>query len=129
MTRRALYPSGSKASADSIKVSPAIVSGNHVFVTGVTGSAADGAMPDDLDTQFGQAFDKIGQVLAEAGLTHAAIVDMTTYHVGLRDHFERFNAIRAEYVSAPYPTWTAVEVAGLRRVGAVVEIKVVAELD
>ncbi|WP_275041520.1 hypothetical protein [Tateyamaria sp. ANG-S1] len=29
---------------------------------------------------------------------------------------------------APYPAWTAVEVAGLRRVGAVVEIRAIAAL-
>lgn len=53
---------------------------------------------------------------------------MTTYHVGLRDHFDRFCAVRADYVSEPFPAWTAVEVAGLRREGAAVEIRVVAAI-
>ena len=64
----------------------------------------------------------------EAGLSFGAIVEMTTYHVGLRDHFDRFNAVRADYVDEPFPAWTAVEVAGLRHEGAVVEIRVVAAL-
>jgi enamine deaminase RidA (YjgF/YER057c/UK114 family) len=128
MTRRALFPAGSQASADKIKLSPGIISGNHVFVTGMTGSEPDGAMAENLEDQFHKAFEKIGAVLREAGLGFDAIVDMTSYHVGLRDHFDRFSAVRACYVTAPFPAWTAVEVAGLRRDGAVVEIKVVAAM-
>ncbi len=51
---------------------------------------------------------------------------MTSYHINLRDHFDLFSAVRAEYVTDPYPAWTAVEVAGLRRIGAIVEIRVIA---
>jgi enamine deaminase RidA (YjgF/YER057c/UK114 family) len=85
-------------------------------------------MPATPADQFRQAFAKIGAVLGEAGLGFDAIVEMTTYHIGLSDHFETFCAVRAEYVRAPFPAWTAVEVAGLRRDGAVVEIRVVAAM-
>ncbi|TMV13749.1 RidA family protein [Arenibacterium halophilum] len=130
MTRRALFPSGgSRAAADQIKLSPGIISGNYVFLTGMTGSGPDGTMPENLDEQFRQAFEKIGAVLREAGLDFDSVVEMTPYHVGLRDHFDRFCAVRSCYVSDPFPAWTAVEVAGLRREGAVVEIRVVAAID
>lgn len=111
-----------------MKLSPGVVSNGHVFVTGMTGSLADGTMPEDAEAQFRRAFDKIGAVLAEAGLTCADIIEMTSYHVGIADHFDLFSAVRAEYVAEPYPAWTAVEVAGLRRAGALVEVKVVAAL-
>ena len=39
------------------------------------------------------------------------------------------NEVRGEFVRDPFPAWTAVEVAGLRREGAVVEIKAVASSD
>lgn len=129
MARRALFPAGSQATAHQIKASPGIISGDHVFVTGMTGSGPDGTMPDTLEGQFRQAFEKIGAVLGEAGLGFGAIVEMTSYHIGLSDHFDRFNAIRAEYVSEPFPAWTAVEVAGLRRKGAAVEIRVIASIN
>jgi len=129
MTRRAIFPPGSHQSAQQIKLSPGIVSGNHVFLTGMTGSRADGSMPADAAEQFRTAFDKIGAVLNAAGVTHASIVEMTSYHVGIDTHFDLFNDIRAEYVSDPFPAWTAVEVAGLRRPGAMVEIRVIASLD
>ncbi len=128
MTRQVLLPAGTQASASRIRVSPGIVSGNHVFPTGVTGGDADGVMPERLEDQFRHAFEKVGLVLREAGLSFGAIVEMTTYHVGLRDHFDLFSSVRADYVREPFPAWTAVEVAGLRREGAVVEIRVVAAI-
>ena len=125
---QALFPPGSEQLSKEIKLSPGIVSGNHVFVTGMTGSRANGTMPPDPESQFRNAFDKIGLVLREAGLTYGSIVEMTSYHIGLRGHFDLFEQVRADYVREPYPAWTAVDVAGLRRVGAVVEIRVIAEL-
>jgi len=54
------------------------------------------------------------------------IVEMTTYHVGLRDHLEVFKSIRDEFVKEPFPAWTAIEVAGFVREGTIVEIRVIA---
>lgn len=126
MSRRALVPPGSEPAVEVLKLSPGVVSNGHVFLTGMTGSLSDGSMPDEPEAQFRSAFDKIAAVLAEAGLTFADIVEMTSYHVGIADHFDLFSAVRAEFVAEPYPAWTAVEVAGLRRPGAIVEVKVVA---
>ncbi|MBW4707279.1 RidA family protein [Roseobacter sp. YSTF-M11] len=109
-----------------MKISPAVVSGEHVFVTGMTGSGPGGEMPSDPQAQFRAAFDKIGAVLAAAGSGWGSVVEMTSYHVGLQAHFDTFNAVHGAYVHPPYPAWTAVEVAGLRRAGALVEIRVVA---
>lgn len=129
MKKTAIFPPGSQAAATEIKVSPGIISGDHVFLTGVTGSLADGTMPMDTVDQIRNAFVKIGAVLNEAGLSHAAIVEMTSYHVGIHDHFDIFNQIRCEFVCDPFPAWTAVEVAGLRRAGAIVEIRVIARIS
>jgi enamine deaminase RidA (YjgF/YER057c/UK114 family) len=118
-----------RAAADELKLSPAIVSGEHVFLSGATGSDANGQMPDDPERQMRNALDKIEFVLCSVGLTCHSIVEMTTYHVGLRDHFDLLNRIRLAQVLEPYPAWTAVEVAGLRREGAIVEIRAIAEND
>ncbi len=126
MAIRAIIPPELRAATDQLKMSPAIVSGDHVFLTGTTGSDAHGEMPADPETQMKNAFEKIGVVLRAGGLTYRSIVEMTTYHVGLRDHFDLFNDVRLEYLGEPYPAWTAVEVAGLRREGAIVEIRVIA---
>lgn len=129
MTKRAIIPPELRAAAEQLKMSPAIVSGEHVFLTGATGGDAHGRMPDDPEAQFRNAFRKIALVLQAGGLTFQSVVEMTTYHVGLREHFELFDAIRLEHVCEPYPAWTAVEVAGLRREGAIVEIRIVASTD
>ncbi|MDA4847965.1 RidA family protein [Hoeflea poritis] len=129
MTKRAIVPPALRAAAEKLKMSPAMLSGNHLFLTGSTGGDADGVMPDDPETLMRNAFDKIGHILHEAGLDFGAIVEMTTYHVGLREHFELFDRVRLDYCVAPYPAWTAVEVAGLRREGAIVEIRVIASTE
>ena len=125
----AIVPPEFRAAAEEAKMSPAIFSGNHVFLTGVTGSDGQGRMPGDPEVQMRNAFEKIGSVLREAGLTYRSMVEMTSYHVGLRDHFELFDSVRLAYVEKPFPAWTAVEVAGLRREGAIVEIRVIANTD
>lgn len=125
---QALFPPGSDVRARELKLSPGIFSGNHVFVSGLTGSRANGTMPPDPEIQFRNAFDKIGLVLNQAGLSFGSIVEMTSFHVRLRGHFDLFEQVRAGYVKEPYPAWTAVEVAGLRREGALVEIRVIAEM-
>ncbi len=129
MPKYALVPPQVRAAAEKLQMSPGIVSGNHVFLTGTTGSAADGTMPDAPEAQFRSAFEKIGFVLGHAGLDLNAVVEMTSYHLGLRDHFDLFDAVRREVFAPPYPAWTAVEVAGIRREGAVVEIRIIAALD
>ena len=126
MPKRALIPDAAKPAFAQLKMSPGILSGDHVFLTGVTGSGPDGTMPSDPETQFRSAFSKIAEVLSEANLTLNHIVEMTTYHVGLRDHFDLFDADRLDLFTDPYPAWTAIEAGGLRRVGALVEIRVIA---
>lgn len=126
MSKRVIMPPENLVSAEQLKMSPGILSNGFLFMTGKTGADADGRMPADPEAQMRNAFEKIGAVLREAGLSYDAIVEMTTYHVGLRGHFETFDAVRLEYLEPPYPAWTAVEVAGLRREGAVIEIRAVA---
>ncbi|WP_284165070.1 RidA family protein [Frigidibacter sp. SD6-1] len=128
MSRRAIIPPGSEETSRALALSPGIISGDHLFLTGMTGSAADSTMPADPETQFRNAFDKIASVLAEAGLGTDSIVEMTSYHIALRAHFDLFNQVRSTYVRDPFPAWTAVEVAGLRREGALVEIRVIASI-
>jgi enamine deaminase RidA (YjgF/YER057c/UK114 family) len=128
VTHRAIVPKAFRAAADNARMSPGLLSGSHLFLTGVTGRDADGRMPFDPGEQFQLAFEKIGLVLDEAGLAFRSLVEMTTYHVGLREHFALFDATRLRYLTEPYPAWTAVEVAGLRRPGALVEIRAIASV-
>ncbi len=129
MSKRVIVPAEFRDAAERSRMSPAILSGGHLFLTGVTGGDPGGLMPADAATQMRNCFGKIGSVLREAGLTFEAVVEMTSYHVGLRAHFDLFDALRLEHFREPYPAWTAVEVAGLRREGAIVEIRVIASAN
>ncbi|MEM7268306.1 MAG: Rid family hydrolase [Pseudomonadota bacterium] len=124
--RRALTPEAYSEAAKAAGMSPAIASGDFIFLTGVTGSGSDGVMPEAPKDQFNAVFEKIAQTLAVDGLGLDAIVEMTSYHIRLREHFSTFDAVRLARFSPPYPAWTAVEVAGLRREGAVVEVRAIA---
>ena len=126
MAKRAIVPPEFRAAAEQLKMSPAIVSGDHVFLTGVTGSDARGHMPGDPETQIRNAFEKIGLVLRAGGLTFRSVVEMTTYHVDLRKHLEAFINVKDEHVSPPYPAWTAIGVSGLITEGTLVEIRIIA---
>lgn len=129
MTHEAIIPEAHLAASAQMKTSPAVRSGDHLFLTGMTGSDDQGRMPRDPEHQFRNAFDKITAILKEAGAGPGHIVEMTTYHTDLREQFDLFATVRADYVDEPYPAWTAVEVAGLRREGAYVEIRVVARVE
>ncbi|MEO1193526.1 MAG: RidA family protein [Pseudomonadota bacterium] len=129
MTRKAIVPNELQTYYDDWRMSPGHLSGEHVFLTGFTGVNADGSLSEDTETQMRSAFEKIGYVLREAGLDYGALVEMTTYHVGLKDHLELFKRVRAEYVVEPYPAWTAIEVAGFARDGAVIEVRAIARVS
>jgi enamine deaminase RidA (YjgF/YER057c/UK114 family) len=128
MPIRAIIPPALATRAANARMSPAILSNGHLFLTGVTGVADDGSMPEDIETQTRNIFAKLAMVLQEGGATLADIVEMTSYHIGLRDHFDAFDHIRCELLSEPWPAWTAIEAAGLRRPGALVELRVIAAL-
>ncbi len=127
--KKAIIPPATAQIVQRVRMSPAIAANGFAFFTGMTGVGVDGIIPADPEQQFRNAFDKIGMILREGGMTFESVVEMTSYHIGLRQHFDLFDAIRLEYFAEPYPAWTAVEIAGLRREGAIVEIRVIAEIS
>ena len=129
MKRQSIIPQELESYYNDWKMSLELISGQHVFFTGFTGANSDGSLSSDPETQMRNAFEKIGFVLRDAKLDFGSLVEMTTYHVGLRDHLDVFKAVRAEYVEEPYPAWTAIEVAGFVREGAVIEIRVIASTE
>jgi enamine deaminase RidA (YjgF/YER057c/UK114 family) len=64
--------------------------------------------------------------LEAAGLTFDDVVEMTTYHVGLRAHLDAFMRVKNEFIHEPYPAWTAIGVSELITEGTLVEIRLVA---
>ena len=112
--------------ASSIPYSPGLRVGDTIHVSGTIGRPPDGDLPADIAEQFRQLYRNIAGVLGEAEATWADVVEMTSYHVGLRDHIATLFAVHREFVNEPYPAWTAVGVTELLNKDAVLEIAVTA---
>ncbi|HLZ98353.1 MAG TPA: RidA family protein [Steroidobacteraceae bacterium] len=112
---------------DDWHLSPVLDSGDFLFFSGITGTHPDLSVAPDPETQFRDTFGFLRANLAVAGLTIDHIVDMTTYHVGLREHLNTFIKVKDEFVQAPYPAWTAIGVTELITEGTLVEIRIIAK--
>ncbi|MGH1483714.1 MAG: Rid family hydrolase [Geminicoccales bacterium] len=121
-----IVPEGLEGYVEDWKMSPGLEHNGIIFMTGFTGTAADGSLSPNPTDQINDAFAKVGKVLERAGLGFEHLLEMTSYHVGLHDHLETFKQIRARYVVEPYPAWTAIEVAGFVTEGVVVELRCIA---
>ena len=121
-----IVPEGLEGYIEDWKMSPGLEHNGIIFMTGFTGTTADGSLSPNPTDQIEDAFAKVGKVLKKAGLGFEHMLEMTSYHVGLHDHLEAFKEIRARYVVEPYPAWTAIEVAGFVTKGVVVELRCIA---
>ncbi len=126
MTDHSIIPPGMEGYVDDWKMSPGLFSGDFLFLTGMTGAGPDGTVDPDPATQIKLAFARTDSVLRNAGLSFGNVVEMTSYHVGIRDHIDDFRRIRERFVTAPYPAWTAIEVAGFVTPGTICELRVIA---
>ena len=108
-------------------LSPGVDDGRYVFFSGVTGTRPDLSVSSDPETQFRETFQFLKNNLAQAGLDFDDVVEMTTYHVRLREHLDKFVKVKDEFVSHPFPAWTAVGVSELITEDTLVEIRVIAK--
>ncbi|MDX1395457.1 MAG: Rid family hydrolase [Gemmatimonadota bacterium] len=99
--------------------SDAVRVGDLVFLSGVVSGNPDPA------TQFRQVFERIGEILEEAGSSLANVIDITTYHLDMHEHIDAF--IVAKNAALPnLPSWTAIGVTELYSPGVLIEVKVIA---
>lgn len=111
---------------DTYHFAPAVIDGDYLRCSGMIGLRPDLTVSQDPTAQFTQAFENLRELLAQADLTFADVVEMTSYHVGLQVHFEAFVAVKDMFIAKPYPAWTAVGTTELATPGALVEIQVTA---
>lgn len=106
--------------------SQAVVSGDHVFLSGQTPiDPASGALIDgSLADQTQRCFDNLAAVLEAAGLGFGDVVKVNVYLTEMAD-FAEMNGVYARQFEEPFPARTTVAVAALP-LGARVEIELVA---
>lgn len=97
-----------------------------LLLSGVTGTDDTGAVSRDPAEQFERAFEHLRMYLAAAEASMEDLLEMTTYHVELRQHLAAFVAVKDRHIQKPYPAWSAIGVSELITEGALVEIRVVA---
>lgn len=125
--RKMFVPREFSSIPDQWHFAPVLDTGEFVFLSGVTGVHPDLSVSEDSETQFRDTFRSVATHLRAAGLDFEHIVEMTTYHVGLRKHLSIFMKIKDEFIRAPYPAWTAIGVTELITPGTLLEIRVVAQ--
>ncbi len=108
-------------------LSPILDTGAFVFFSGMTGVRADGSLASDPEEQIRDTFAFLAANLEAAGLSFDHVVEMTSYHVGLREHLAAFIKVKDAYVSAPYPAWTAIGVSELITEGTIIEVRIIAQ--
>lgn len=125
-----LVPRGMEMAYEQFHFAPAVRAGGLLRCSGQLGTDERFAIvSSDPEAQFTQAFENVKRVLAAARLDFSDVVEMTTFHVGLREHLGTFLAVKDRYFAAPWPAWTAIGIVELAAPGALVEIRVTARLQ
>lgn len=126
-TRNAIFPAKPHALYEQHQYSPAVRSGDLLFVSGQVGAREDGSPEPDLAAQVQLAYDNLSAVLAAAGASFADVVDVTLFMVDPDAIFETMWPVHvSNWGEKPYPTITAVGVTWLA--GFQFEIKVIARI-
>lgn len=105
--------------------SDAIVTGDTIYLSGVVAGVRDGET--DLRIGYTRAFERIGEILKNAGASWDDVVEMTSFHTDLTTQMPAIVAVKNNYVKAPFPAWTAIQVSRLIPSNGITEIKIVAK--
>jgi enamine deaminase RidA (YjgF/YER057c/UK114 family) len=108
---------------------PALRVGNMVWLSGTTGSDDEGKItaPGDIVEQTRQIFRKFEALLNAVGGTCDDIVETTDFFT-TTENYRATAAVRREFFKTVKPTSTGVQVSGLLREHALIEISAVAVL-
>ena len=82
----------------------------------------------DIEAQCRSVFQNVRYILEDAGSSWENIVDVTVYLTNMRDDFQIYNRIYAEYFAENQPCRTTVEINCLPTPIAI-ELKVIATID
>lgn len=125
--RKSIFPKKPHALYKEHGYSPAILSGDLLFVSGMVGAREDGTPEPDLGAQIQLAFDNLQGVLEAAGCTFEDMIDVTMFLVDPEASMgPMVEAMRKAFSHEPPPNVTAVGVNWLA--GFRFEIKVIARI-
>src|SRR6476620_2665865 len=97
-------------------------------IPGVELSEAGEIVSYDIETQCRSVFQNVRYILEDAGSSWEKIVDVTVFLTNMKDDFQIYNRIYAEYFKDNLPCRTTVEINCLPTPIAI-ELKVIATID
>jgi enamine deaminase RidA (YjgF/YER057c/UK114 family) len=115
-----IVPESARKTYDNWHFAPAVRHDDLIFCSGVVGR---GDSPED---EFRNAWESLGETLAEAGVGYADIIDTTIYMVDLQKNTGAMAKAKDEFIKEPYPASTWIGITELVIPGARAEIKVTA---
>ncbi len=97
---------GSNIPQSHLPFSPAIQSGEYVFVSGQASVDKEGnIVTGTFEEECRRSFENLGLILEAAGLGFEDVVQVRNY-VGKQEYLSEFNSIYKEYFKEPYPART-----------------------
>ena len=105
----------------------AIRVGDTIYLSGVVAGVRKGET--DLTLGYERAFKRIGETLKSAGAGRDDVIDVTTFHTDLTTQMPAIVTVKNRYIKAPFPAWTAIQVARLIPTNGITEIKIVARVS
>ena len=106
--------------------SDALVTGDTIYLSGVVAGVREGET--DLRLGYTRTFERIGEILKNAGATWDDVVEITSFHTDLITQMPAIIAVKQSYLKPPFPAWTAIQVSRLIPANGITEIKIVAKL-
>lgn len=123
-----IVPPGQVNIYEDLGYAPAVQVGELLFCSGQVGRTPGLEVIADPATQFETCWDNVEILLKAAGCTLADVIEITTFHVDMHQHYALFKQIRIKRLPLRLAAWTAVGVQALARPGLLVEIKCVARV-
>ncbi|WP_448097636.1 Rid family hydrolase [Luteibacter yeojuensis] len=116
----------SVAGFDKWAYSAAVRANGFLFIAGAVGIRADGTVPDSVQEQSDFAFKRLEEILRLEGLAMTDLVEVVSYHVGLKANLDAFMPVKARHFVRPFPAWTLIGVEALGSSELKVEIRATA---
>lgn len=97
-------------------------------IPGVELDASGDVISYDIEAQCRSVFQNVRYILEDAGSSWDKIVDVTVFLTNMKDDFDVYNRLYAEYFADNRPCRTTVEISSLPTPIAI-ELKVIATID
>lgn len=100
-----------------------LVFGDTIYVSGIVAEMKPG---QTLEQGYEIAYQRLAEILAQAGASWDDVVDITTFHTDIAVQMPIITQVQKKYVLPPQPAWVAVGVTRLIPPNGVTEFKIVA---